>query len=953
LSVEGICDMALGQVPVPGGLCGCERGEIPDEASKCIGCPDRLSSEAGETTCTRCDAGFFAQPGTENSTSRTRDQCLECLSAINGTAGERVSTAGLVVGLTCPWDSKLKDVLAEPNWWRLTSESDDLQECRESWSPIEFTPCVGGGPMSCYEGHGGPLCSVCAKSLHYQDDDGMCVECPPGAIPAIVAAAGLAGTVILMYMMNLLLHRPSKTLKMVSERFKMFLGVVQSVGPSKLKSAVTFYQIILSLPGSFDLEPIPNDLQSLMAGLKFFEFDWSEAVYPRGCIVGGYTSRMVMVAFFPIALIILIPITLIVIVLLMAFFNALMVCVGCSDDDDLEYDVQMKANTALNSARALEEGADAAANPTAPGNQEITSLRGTAPPASSNQVSSTESAPAAAGKPAPAPAGEPAPASEDVSFSFTSSNGSRRSSRLSDRRPSIERVSQAAQAAAEEAKKAAKERITKVNRRLSSQIFQQLELFVPFGNIATMGQSSGNLSPDARSTRFTGGITALRERTKSMPDLANFRQTSSVSNIQLNKWRARALQVLPLVLLVVFVMLPSVSRTIFAVWDCVPYKSGPGTTVEYLRRDLSVICGSDEHDRMAFVGILFVLLWPVGMQILFCFTLFSNRKALSRGIDNSYSRATRFLTGGYKKEYFYWEMIELFRRLTCSGFVILIPHDYISLRISLAIAISLPILVVTAVIKPWKNPEDTGLALVSQTILVFAFCVCAILKILNSRYLTEDVVRLVVGFTSPVGAFLVLGFCFMAFLLMIFGTYFYKINLEFQIQLRAKGDKVATESSNWILGGACAFGMSALVIGGILYGLIVAIVASSIFFPMGGAFGAILHSYCRAEARDRWSRSMRSIASPRDRKSSFRGGGSQGPSRRPSDLPNSSPDNSFLKQVAADTRAQADVGEPAGQQAWAPESQGGNGNGGGVSLAAAAAAAAASTDSKAQTYSTV
>jgi hypothetical protein len=92
--------------------------------------------------------------------------------------------------------------------------------------------------------------------------------------------------------------------------------------------------------------------------------------------------------------------------------------------------------------------------------------------------------------------------------------------------------------------------------------------------------------------------------------------------------------------------------------------------------------------------------------------------------------------------------------------VVLVPHDYIFYRIALAIWVSVPILVATAFLKPMKNQEDTTLALVSQSILVMAYCCCGLIRIVNTEKLSDEQKRFLVGFTNPDGVFLLVAiFC--------------------------------------------------------------------------------------------------------------------------------------------------------------------------------------------------
>eukprot|EP00966_Prymnesium_polylepis_P185580 4301791-Prymnesium_polylepis.5 len=134
---------------------------------------------------------------------------------------------------------------------------------------------------------------------------------------------GLVVLVILTcYLMQVLITHPPKSLEAASRVFTTFLLVIRDIGPAKLKSALTFYQIIMSFPASFDLAPIHFNLNVVMDMFSFFTFDWSEITYPTGCLLGGYVSRLLMVSLTPLVLAIFIPFLLVVLVLVSSFFGA-------------------------------------------------------------------------------------------------------------------------------------------------------------------------------------------------------------------------------------------------------------------------------------------------------------------------------------------------------------------------------------------------------------------------------------------------------------------------------------------------------------------------------------------------------------------------------------------------------------------------------------------------------
>eukprot|EP00966_Prymnesium_polylepis_P182805 4235588-Prymnesium_polylepis.3 len=113
----------------------------------------------------------------------------------------------------------------------------------------------------------------------------------------------------------------------------------------------------------------------------------------------------------------------------------------------------------------------------------------------------------------------------------------------------------------------------------------------------------------------------------------------------------------------------------------------------YLHGDLEIDCDSNEYAEMLRVAYAFVIVWPVGgsstgtqtsglslsggltavsnlavtVPLLYGSLLFMSRHALRRGISTPLTRATSFLTGDYKPNAFWWEPLEMCRKLTLTG----------------------------------------------------------------------------------------------------------------------------------------------------------------------------------------------------------------------------------------------------------------------------------------------
>jgi hypothetical protein len=89
----------------------------------------------------------------------------------------------------------------------------------------------------------------------------------------------------------------------------------------------------------------------------------------------------------------------------------------------------------------------------------------------------------------------------------------------------------------------------------------------------------------------------------------------------------------------------------------------------------------------------------------------------------------------------------------------------------------------------------------------------------------------------------------LVFLILLVGTYGFKISEEFQKQIVGRDGHVAQMSASWMLGGSAFAGILALVLFTGNFGIVGGIVGASTFFVVGGAVGAIAHEGCACRRR--------------------------------------------------------------------------------------------------------
>lgn len=135
--------------------------------------------------------------------------------------------------------------------------------------------------------------------------------------------------------------------------------------------------------------------------------------------------------------------------------------------------------------------------------------------------------------------------------------------------------------------------------------------------------------------------------------------------------RTILLRCLSALVLVFYLVLPTVSRSIFEARRCesFAYRDETGERISYLLADLSTRCNSGPdwsngtHDLDAYFWTFFVL-WPIAVPIGFLALLLSFRTSLRMHRVTAAASASSFLWCDYQPSFVYWEAVDLWRKVT-------------------------------------------------------------------------------------------------------------------------------------------------------------------------------------------------------------------------------------------------------------------------------------------------
>ena len=199
---------------------------------------------------------------------------------------------------------------------------------------------------------------------------------------------------------------------------------------------------------------------------------------------------------------------------------------------------------------------------------------------------------------------------------------------------------------------------------------------------------------------------------------------------------------LPIALRISFLAFPAVSSLAFKAFRCDDLDAndelaGPAV----MQADLAVVCWdehgatTDEYRRIQAVATAAIIMYPVAVPIAYSLLFWKVRHAAWSQTPDGLSKSITFLTEEYDPAFFFWELLEVIKKLLLVGAMsIVMPGELNQLVIAFVIALCFLIMLMIA--KPYKRPEDDVISLTAGFALVMFFFFTLILKV---ETLTEAV----------------------------------------------------------------------------------------------------------------------------------------------------------------------------------------------------------------------
>ena len=222
-----------------------------------------------------------------------------------------------------------------------------------------------------------------------------------------------------------------------------------------------------------------------------------------------------------------------------------------------------------------------------------------------------------------------------------------------------------------------------------------------------------------------GGFISFDEFYEAMKSGSDDNATLDLALVVKQKQAAdRQSDALTKVFLIVFLFYPGMTNKIFEGFICRDLGGDPATSV--LEVDYSVDC--EEDKALRYVRQVFLtLIWPVGLPVVLYVWMHRAKDLILAEDEDTLLRKFDFVLGDYKREYWFWEVVELFRKLILSGVIGLFGRGTIAQSFA-AVVISFFFFVLSVHKQPFVSNTMNFIKAVSEFQIFGILLVCTILQ---------------------------------------------------------------------------------------------------------------------------------------------------------------------------------------------------------------------------------
>merc|ERR1740136_223235 len=206
-------------------------------------------------------------------------------------------------------------------------------------------------------------------------------------------------------------------------------------------------------------------------------------------------------------------------------------------------------------------------------------------------------------------------------------------------------------------------------------------------------------------------------------------------------------------ILILYLVLPSVSSSIFSARKCEVFITNDKHDLlkSYLIEDLSIECGINDSDDYSSLLRLFWILfvcWPILVPMVFAGLLKRIHRTVYTNHTTALAEACRFLWKDYNESIPFWDIIDIMRKIFLTGFIMFVDPEEGStrvLRLILATVVSSVYISVLSYVRPFKRHDDFQLAIVSNILLVCIFSLGIVIQLCDDD--NDGICKKTIGFS--------------------------------------------------------------------------------------------------------------------------------------------------------------------------------------------------------------
>ncbi|KAH9259180.1 hypothetical protein BASA81_002800 [Batrachochytrium salamandrivorans] len=220
-----------------------------------------------------------------------------------------------------------------------------------------------------------------------------------------------------------------------------------------------------------------------------------------------------------------------------------------------------------------------------------------------------------------------------------------------------------------------------------------------------------------------------------------------------------------LYLWILFIIYPSIAKTIFQTYDCIWFDDG----MAFMEVDAQIRCGGEQYRGLFAYGILSIILYVIGIPVWFYYILdkqrfqldacpgFEPRLSLAYREKNLQVQGTSMLWAGYAPKRYNFEVFEFVRKLFQTSVFVFISQDSAA-QVIFLLGICAVVIVVLGWVEPYVARSHNGLAQWSQW-NIFAIAFVALLNRMELTSTSEksalDVLLIICLISVPAGALVI------------------------------------------------------------------------------------------------------------------------------------------------------------------------------------------------------